>query len=166
MESVTVGAPTRGAGFTLIEILIVLVIVGITVAFASVNLLPDDRRILNEEAQKLALLLEQARDEAIVSGKEIAWSAEGGEGRFWRKDELGQWATVSGDGLPPASDLVPGMRVEELNINAVKAEPHERLVFTPSGMNLPFRMVLGLNRNRLGLDGDILGKIELSESDR
>ena len=60
-------SPARG--FTLIEILVVLVVVGITLAFATLSVNPSgpsDR--LNIEAQRLLALTQDAADEAEVLG--------------------------------------------------------------------------------------------------
>ena len=155
----------RQAGFTLIEILVVLVIIGITVAMISLNLMPDDKRVLTTEAQKLALLFEQARDEAIISGKEIAWSAEGNKSRFWRKDDQGKWTPSSGDDLFRERDLAPGVKLVELQINSVKLAMNERLIFSPGGMNMPFQLDLGLNASHVSIAGDNLGKLALKNNE-
>lgn len=155
----------RQDGFTLVEILVALVIIGITVAMVSINLMPDDKRMLTTEAQKLALLFEQARDEAIISGKEIAWSAEGDKTHFWRKDDQGKWAFNSGDDLFRERDLAPGVKLAELQINSVKAALNERLIFSPGGMNVPFRLDLGLNASRVSITGDNQGKLVLKNNE-
>ena len=53
-------------GFTLLELLVVLVIVGITLGTVAFNAMPDEQQILQNDAQRIALLLQLARDEAIV----------------------------------------------------------------------------------------------------
>ena len=58
--------PNPCTGFTLVEVLVVMVLVGITLALIGLNLMPDDGRTVRNEAQRLALLLEQARDEAVA----------------------------------------------------------------------------------------------------
>jgi general secretion pathway protein H len=63
----------REAGFTLLEMLVVLVIAGLLVSLASLQLTRNPRTDLNEEAQRLALLFESAGDEAQVRARPIAW---------------------------------------------------------------------------------------------
>ncbi|SAL59192.1 general secretion pathway protein H [Caballeronia terrestris] len=76
-------AGTRAeAGFTLLEMLIVLVIAGILVSLASLQLTRNPRTDLNEEAQRLALLFESAGDEAQVRARPIAWQPLDGGFRF------------------------------------------------------------------------------------
>lgn len=62
----------RQNGFTLLEILAVIVIIGITVSFASLSLSSravDERQAT--EADRLLVLLKLAADEAVVQGEEI-----------------------------------------------------------------------------------------------
>ena len=73
-------------GFTLIELLVVLVIVGITLGVAAFNAMPSERQALQNEAQRIALLLQLARDEAIVRNRPIAFEAETERYRFLVRD--------------------------------------------------------------------------------
>ena len=75
------GARTQ-AGFTLLEMLVVLVIAGLLVSLASLQLTRNPRTDLNEEAQRLALLFESAGDEAQVRARPIAWQPLDGGFRF------------------------------------------------------------------------------------
>ena len=63
------------AGFTLLELLVVLVIVGIMLGAVGLNAMPSDRQIVQNEAQRIALLLQLARDEAIVRNRPVAFEA-------------------------------------------------------------------------------------------
>lgn len=61
--------PTRG--FTLIEVLMVVVILGIVASVVVISFTGADRqRDLVREAKRLALVVEMARDESILSGLE------------------------------------------------------------------------------------------------
>ena len=66
-------ARRAAAGFTLLEMLVVLVIAGLLVAVVTLAPSRNRRTDLAEEAQRLANLLESAGDEAQVRSMPIAW---------------------------------------------------------------------------------------------
>ncbi|TAM53073.1 MAG: type II secretion system protein GspH [Paraburkholderia sp.] len=76
------GSARRARGFTLLEMMVVLVIAGLLVSLASVSLTRNPRTDLNEQAQRLALLFESASDEAQVRARPIAWQPVTGGYRF------------------------------------------------------------------------------------
>ncbi|MGX7005081.1 GspH/FimT family pseudopilin [Caballeronia sp. KNU42] len=80
--------------------LVVLVIAGLLVSLASVKLTRNPRTDLNEEAQRLALLLESAGDEAQVRARPIAWRPIEGGFRFNIRTEDG-WRPIRDDLLRP-----------------------------------------------------------------
>ena len=71
------GAPRRGdrrcGGFTLIELLVVLAIVAIASSLVVVSLRDSAQAHLDEEAERLAALLESARTEARAAGITVRW---------------------------------------------------------------------------------------------
>lgn len=150
----------RERGFTLLEILVVLVIVGIVIGFISVNLTRSDDQLLAAEAERLALLLESARDDAIATGQAAAWAAAAGGYRFWRRGAEGKWEPLADELLRERAFGAP-VAVTELAVNGVKVPPDEKLLFTPSGFNQPFRLTLALGASRLQLSGDSLGRISV-----
>ncbi|MDM4766423.1 GspH/FimT family protein [Pelomonas sp. SE-A7] len=64
----------RSAGFTLIEVVIVLAIVAVAVAAISLALPDRNAAQLEREAERLAALLESARAEARASGVSVSWA--------------------------------------------------------------------------------------------
>lgn len=148
-------------GFTLIEILVVLVIIGIMVGLVSVRMMPDNDRVVHNEAQRLALLLEQARDQAVASGEPIAFSVEAGRYRFWALDAENQWVPRSGDELLQDRPLPSGVQLAALQVNQASLAADARLLFLPSGGNAPFTADLVLNAAHARIRGDSLGRVRV-----
>jgi general secretion pathway protein H len=141
-------------GFTLIEVLVVVVILALTATFVVVKLQPDDRATLREEALRLSVLLQQARDEAIASGASVAWRGEPGGYGFMRRNSERRWEPIAGDDVFRARRLPEPMRMTDVEIGGRKAQPEDVLVFTPSALNQPYRIVLSLNAYRLRVRSD------------
>ncbi|WP_158238341.1 MULTISPECIES: GspH/FimT family pseudopilin [Luteimonas] len=81
--------PLRGRGFTLLEVLVVVAIMGMA-ATAVMLTLPDDDATLYRQADDFGRRLQHARDEAILGGRTIQVSVDAAGYRFSRRD-FGQW---------------------------------------------------------------------------
>src|ERR1700751_2873017 len=103
-------ARERQRGFTLLEMLVVLLIAGILVSLASLSLSRNPRTDLNEEAQRLALLFESAGDEAQVRARPIACLPPEGGFRFDIRTD---------DGWRPLRDDLFGSRGWEGGVTGV-----------------------------------------------
>ena len=104
----------RSGAFTLIEILVVLVIVGIlmAVAFLSFGILGDDRS-LDREARRLGALIELVSDEATVQGRDFGIEFLSAGYRFVEYDPLiDQWFEVIGDEYLQQRALDEGVEFE------------------------------------------------------
>jgi general secretion pathway protein H len=156
-----VGVVKSQHGFTLIEILVVLVIIGIMVGLIGVRMMPDDDRVLRTEAERLALLLEQTRDQAVASGEPIALSVEAGGYRFWSLDGDNKWVPRSGDDVLKDRALASGVRLLALQVNQASLAADERLLFLPSGSSAPFTADLALNAAHARIRGDSLGRVRV-----
>jgi general secretion pathway protein H len=85
-------------GFTLLEMLVVIVIAGIMLGVVSFNAVPSEGQVLQNEAQRIALLLQLARDEAIVRNRPIAFEADGERYRFLIRDD-NKWQPLTRDDM-------------------------------------------------------------------
>ena len=146
-------------GFTLLEVLVVLVIMGLLVGLVSVVALPDDRARLGLESERLAHLLALASEEARFSGRAIAWTAEPPGYRFWQRDRDDGWSEIRERDLLlprtlPGNMAVLGLRVE----NSPVAGPL-RLEFGSDGAASAFTLELGLGKARATIAGSPVGDI-------
>ena len=151
-------------GFTLIEVLVVIVILSISISLVVVNFTRDEQSLLEEDARRLALLLEFARDEAIVGGQPLAWTANLEGYTFARKPRGGRWQQVDADGMLVSRRWTQRSKLAGLRIAGVASAAGEPLVFTTSGINLPYEIVLAAGSWRVTLAGDYAGKVRVTRS--
>ncbi len=157
-------AASVARGFTLIEILVVLVIIGIGIALVSVNFRRDAKSELREEAQRLALLLQAARSEAINTGKPLAWIAMPPNYGFYRRDADRRWSVAIDDPPFTRGTLPAQISLADLQINRAQMPVATPLVFSASGLNTPFRLQLESAGERMLVIGDAAGNIRSGEA--
>ena len=140
-------------GYTLVEILAVLAVIGIIVALAQVRFTRDPAQTLEGEARRVALVLELARDEAMMRGCTVAWIARSDSHRIeCRRAQTGYAAHA----------WAHGVALERVSIAGVPVSRESPLLFTPSGINAPFELMLALEGNRVHVTGDARGRVSVS----
>ncbi len=84
-------------GFTLIEILVVLIIVGLLASLAVVNMAGgSQQRELQEQVRELYLLMQTASEQAVLNNREFGLVLEEGGYRFVAfEDEAEDWSASS-----------------------------------------------------------------------
>jgi general secretion pathway protein H len=139
-------------GFTLVEILVVVLLLGIAVAFVAVSLGSDDRETLRREAARLALGLEQAQDEAVMTGAALAWRGGADGYQYLRRDADGNWTSLDGDDAFPPRRLAPPVRLVDVEIGGAKIAAGGMVVLSPSALAAPLRIVLEANSERAAVE--------------
>ena len=175
---VTPVSPARqSAGFTLLELMVVMVLIGIIFSFAVLSLGGDDvAELMEQETRRLVTLLDMAGEEAVLSGEEFAvyFTDEGYEFMVLRGD---RWQPITDDNLLKARTLPAGMQFR-LEIDGEPpalgdSDDDEEDALTPqiyilsSGEMTPFSATLESSDSyiRYHLSATILGKLEWESED-
>ncbi len=179
----------RQFGFTLVEILVVIVIVAtiVSIALLSVGVIGEDEEI-DTERRRLASLIETVQDEALLQGREFGVELMTSAYRFVEFDPLTRlWQEVPGDDLYRLRELPPGLEFElfiddkriKLNDDPKQLDDPDKPLasgrepFTPhlfvfaSGESTVFELHLWRPQTdlRLVMRGDVLGEIEFGGDD-
>ena len=118
MSAIGRSDPGRRAGFTLVELLVVVTILGLTSA-AVVLALPDTRPTLTAEAERFAARLLRAREEAVLTNHAVEVRVDS-EGYEFRKRTRGEWRALEDgpfdrtaweDGTRPRLDPAEEVRI-------------------------------------------------------
>jgi general secretion pathway protein H len=159
----TAGRPrprgARSTGFTLVEVLVVLVVLGIALGMITVNLVRDERRELAREAKQLAGALEHAAALAQWQSETLGVSAEGGGYRFWRRADDDRWVAHAGDDLLVPRALPAGMTVRPLSYAGAPVAADAIVPLRPSGRNEPYALQLGSAAGQVVVTADPLNRV-------
>jgi len=119
----------RQRGFTLIEVMVVLVILGISVTAVTFSIEGLQARETERELQRLRLVLERAGERAAVRGTPIAVEFLPGRYRFSQLDADGHWRPFNEGESLSERELPEGVRWADLTVEGRKPEPNSPLVF-------------------------------------
>lgn len=163
---------SRARGFTLLEILVVLVIVGVIASFAIVSIgsrALDDR--LDTEARRLHELLALAADEAVLQGTELGFvQTDGGYAFLTLKD--GAWLPLDDSGALRGRLLaeplylqlrIEGRPVKPVPLDAPAQELKPQVLLLSSGEATEFSLDVRAREfaPHYRLEGDVLGRVKL-----
>lgn len=177
-------------GFTLIEILVVVIIIGTisAIALLSMNLIGDDRE-LDTERKRLATLIEVAQDEAMMQGREFGLELMTSTYRFVEFDPLtSRWSEILGDDIYRLRNLPEGMEFElyvddkrvqldndprvfedpeetTMSLSIKPYAPHIFVFSSGESTTYEIRFTRPLNDQQLAMRGDVLGDIEFVEEE-
>jgi general secretion pathway protein H len=119
--------PTVSRGFTLLELLVVIVLAGILLSVLTISVSTDERQELAREARRVGQLFALAADEARIRQLPIYWEADLTGYRFV--------TIVGGERRLLASD--------DLLRERAWREPLHTLALVPAGAEQPSQILLG-----------------------
>ncbi|MFQ5469880.1 MAG: type II secretion system minor pseudopilin GspH [Gammaproteobacteria bacterium] len=163
--------PVRSRGFTLIEILVVVFIIGIALGLVVMSINPNRSTLLEEEAKRIATLVSLLAEESIIQSREMAIEFANDGYKFLVLDEQ-TWKEVEDD-LYRARELPDTMTLEvffegnNFDFLEIDYEGNPRAYILSSGEMTPFEVVLNDDdeEGRYHIIADITGRVtaELEE---
>ncbi|HET9695103.1 MAG TPA: type II secretion system minor pseudopilin GspH [Steroidobacteraceae bacterium] len=174
-------ARRRASGFTLLEVLVVVVIIGIITSMAviSVNVLGGDHE-MQQEAERLQAILLQAQEDAMLQSRDLGLRLDESSFEFLEYDgRTERWRTVLGDALLRERTLPPGLRlqlrIEDRDVQLKPRQPaterdaiYPQIVLQASGEIVPFDVIFSRDGTdeRRRVSGTVEGRIELHDDRR
>ena len=158
---------SNARGFTLLEVLVVVFIIGLVVTFAGLSIKQSASRELSTEANRLHELLRLASEEAVLNGQELALQLGTQSYRFLRLDGDG-WQSVEEDRVLRERPFPPGvqikLRLEGVLVNLEDESHPARILLLSSGELTPFELIMENGEgSQVILRGDIGGGVMLEQ---
>ena len=128
-------------GFTLVELMVVLVVLAVAASLVTMSLSATGGHGLASAAEHLASTLEEARWQAISTGRRIAWEAPKTNNPASNAAEAARWYEQTQDGvwrlrvMPHATSLFAGVSLSIAQPRSTDDAP-ARLVLGPEPVGL------------------------------
>ncbi len=156
-------------GFTLLEVLAVLFIIGIITSFVGLSVGQRSSRVAQEEAERLYGLVRVAGEESVLQGRELAVEFTRQSYRFLELTNDNQWVAIEEDTFFRERKFPPDVNIELLVEGATASFDDEkklpRIFILSSGEFTDFEISFSLDDEKAYiLRGTINGKLELSRS--
>lgn len=157
----------KSAGFTLLEILVVLVIISIVIGFVSITVDTEPEKLANE-GDRLTALMRLASEEAIMNSREYR-AVFRAKSYAFEKLSGGEWQEISDGVFRPRElpgnftfDITSGIPPETLNSGrSEKARILAAIMLLSSGEVTPFELVVKSSSGKELVISNRSGVIEL-----
>ncbi len=157
----------RQHGFTILELLVVLLIIGIMVSMATLSVGGNEARALRDEAQRLTSLLDLAIQDSVLNGREMALELNDDRYQFLAYDGK-DWLPITGVDEFRPRELPSGIQLEvEVEGQAATEDlfgetDASQIWIMSSGEVSPFVITLTLTDGPFyQLNGDMMGGLKL-----
>ena len=153
-------------GFTLAEVLVVLLVIGLAAGFAYARFDSDPRHDVEREARRFAAALEHAAALAQWRSQTLGVSAGGAGYRFWRRttsSEGDQWLALNDDEILAPRALPQPLVAIARQYAGRSVAADAILPLAASGRNEPYAIEIASPEWRVLLIADPLNRVSVSE---
>lgn len=149
----------RCSGFTLLELLVVLVISGILLGAVTLNSTLGEREWLRQEARRIALLLQIARDEAIVRDHPISFVLDEYRYHFLIRQNTG-WELIKDDPILREREFARAPLTLTLS-PATNTQTTMAILFGREPVSQPFVLTLSVSGQSASVWADGVGNFQV-----
>jgi len=156
---------TKHRGFTLIEVMTVVFIIGVIITFASLSIGQNSDHTLEEEAKRLQYLIKLASEESVLRSTSLTIAITK-EGYQFEKIEGDQFVPLEKDKLFRKREFPADMKIDmEIQGQPVSFENKDqppRIFILSSGEMTAFKITLRLEDSQpYAITGDLIGQVKL-----
>ena len=153
-------------GFTLIEMMLVILVFGISLAMVIPNLSKNHDQVLLEEGNRLAALLNYANDISTSTGHAIAWDKTAAGYRFLVRDQdLKVWKPLLDDASLRERVLPETVKIEYVDEQGKQADHYAKVIMNPSGVEAPFVIGLHNESKHIKVTGNLIGQVTMIKAE-
>lgn len=146
-------------GFSLIELLLVIAVLGISLTVITPNLARNHSEILNDESLRLVSLLNYASDASISTGRPLLWEQTPGGYRFLERDEhLDIWKPALETYVLRERQLPEKIHIESASNQYGSTR---RVFFSAGGVSSPYAIMLSNGEQKKLISGNLIGQASL-----
>lgn len=155
---------TPQSGFTLIETMMTITIMGVLVSISVLSMGAIDSHTLARETDRLQLALQRAADQALFENTLLGVRVEKDHYTFYRLSSSGEWTPLN-EGLLAPYHLKDAIILSSPNpLPTMEAELPQQLFYN-GGTYDPFSFQLRMGKHQRWVAGDGLSRIEIVTGD-
>ena len=127
----------RQAGFTLMELVVVMIVLAILAAGIGTRLAAGTSGTIKEEARRLALVMQTAQEQAVLESNLYALHINSSGYFFMKLNTSGKLERITDDDLFQSRDFPDSIHFESILVDEQELDPANSSLLFPPDSNIP-----------------------------